>query len=248
MNNDINLNFETIYEFIFDYVYSRFDMFGHTSPMKLKTGNWWNNHKYKYGTNENQGGSWGPFIQWAFINEGVKRGYAVRADHTRPHIFNVANDFDKDFTLDGLPYGAIKSNGNKNKFPPFKKIDVCWGEIENSFAKNAENMILALEYEDMDKVKAFCQDINSLLATNSILRVIIVRLIFPDNSDGMQLRKLEQILNENCQDKSFGFIFIYPFDTTRIIFEGYEWAQNELKQLEIKSFEIETNEEYVVKK
>jgi len=232
MNNDINLNFKNVYEFIFDYVYSKFDMFGHLSPMKLKTGNWWMNHEYKdgkylfswdkipgnddenlkeflikkfsitwvraaeikknddiktiritsetnfllltlndkentvsleiddgrtdifivksengerkiYKLNENQGGSWGPFIQWAFIHEGVKRGYSVRADHTRPHIFNVANDFDKDFTLDGLPYGAIKSNGKKNKFPVVKKIDVCWGENENSFAKNAENMILA---------------------------------------------------------------------------------------------------------
>jgi len=100
----------------------------------------------------------------------------------------------------------------------------------------------------MDKVKAFGYDINSLLATNSILRVIIVRLLFPDNSDGMQLQKLKQILNEKCQNKSFGFIFIYPIDTTRIIFDGYEWAQKELKQLERKSFDIQTNEKYVVKK
>jgi len=223
-----------MYNFIFNYVYSEFDKFGHRNPKILKDGNWWKNHNY--------GTSWGPLIQWAFIKKGYDLGYIIREDHTYHHLHDVARDFDNFKGADGLPYGS------KNKFPSFKTIDVCWGENESSFAKNAENMILALEYEEMDKDKAFDKDINSLLVTNSILRVIIVRLIFPDNSDGMQLQKLEQILNDKCQDKSFGFIFIYPFDTTRIIFEGYEWAQNELKQLERKSFDIQTNEEYVVKK
>ncbi|MBU4223447.1 MAG: hypothetical protein KKA10_17810 [Euryarchaeota archaeon] len=240
MNNDINLDFENVYEFIFDYVYSKFDMFGHLSPMKIEDGNWWKNHKY--GRNHKYGGSWGPFMQWAFIKKGFDRGYAIREHHNQPHLNDIARDFDNFKGADGLPYGS------KNKFLAFNRIDVCWGENENSFVKNAEDMILALEYEEMDKVKAFGKDLDSLLAVNSKLRVIIVRLFFPDNSDGMQLHKLEQILHEKCQGKSFGFIFIYPFDTTRIIFEAYEWAQNELKQLERKSFKIETNEEYVVKK
>lgn len=244
MINNSDINIKSIYEFIFNYVKLKFNDFGHISPIKLKDGNWWKNHKY--GRNQNYGGSWGPFIQWAFINEGFKRGYAVREDHTHSHIFEVANDFDKNFSLDNLPYGAIKPNGQKNKFPKYKKIDVCWGSTNNSYI-SPEDLILVLEYEDMDKDKAFNYDMESLSLINSKLRVIIVRLFFPDNSRGMSIEKLKQILDEKYQNKNFGFIFIYPLDTCRIIFECYEWNQNKLQIIGKNSFEVKDNEEFVIR-
>lgn len=245
MINNSDLTIKDIYEFIFNYTKTKFDDFGHISPLKLKDGNWWMNHKY--GRNQNYGKSWGPFIQWAFIKEGFERGYAVRADHTHPHIFDVANDFDSNFTLDNLPYGAKKPDGNKNKVPNYNKIDLCWGERDHSFI-SPENLILVLEYEDMDKDKAFSKDVISLSSINSKLRVIIVRLFFPDNSDGINLENLKQILDKNHQNKSFGFIFIYPLNTSRIIFEGYEWNQNKLQKIRNDSFEVKANEEFVIRK
>ena len=232
------MSFKDIHEFIFDYVKSKFDEFVHQNPTALQDGNWVIKHKY--------GTSWGPLIQWAFIKKGFDLGYVVREDHTYPHLHDVARDFDN-FKLNDLPYGDKKPNGRKNKYPNFKTIDVCWGRNDNCF-DSPEDLILALEYEEMDKTKAFSQDLESLSSTNSKLRVIIVRLFFPDNSDGMILEKLKQTLDEKYQNKNFGFIFIYPLNTSRIIFESYEWNQNKLQKIGYNFFEIKSNENFMIKK
>jgi hypothetical protein len=225
-NKDNILNAEDILRYLYEYVDTYFNQFGHYVPIGDKFESWW--HRHKYGT------SYQPIVQCCYIRKGKELGFSVRENHSHKRITELAKG------IHGIKYDK------ETKMKSYDFIDVCWAEDDSNFDSN--NLVLALEYEDSGKIADLFQEIYlKLFDINSKFTVLCTRLNYEPDVD--LISKIEYILKKDKITKPLIFIFIAPDSTinpTKIYFSEFINNNCELKRVDNNEYFIKTNEKKVL--
>lgn len=204
------LNAENILKYLFEYVNTHFNQFGHHVARGDRFESWW--HRHKYGT------SYQPIVQCCYIRKGKELGFGVREHHSQKRITELA------WGIHGIKYDR------QTKMKSYDNIDVCWAENDSSFDSN--NLILALEYEDSGKLEELFQELYlKLIRINSEFTVLCTRLNY--EPDAHLISKIEEKLKKDSITKPLVFIFIAPdsiVNPTKICFSEFVYQNPELKR------------------
>lgn len=217
---NIELNNELILKYLFEYVNTYFNQFGHYVPIGSKFENWWHHHKY--------GTSYQPIVQMCYILKGQELRFAVREHHAQKRITELA------LGIHGIKYDR------ESKMESHNNIDVCWGENEGSFA--SDNLTLALEYEDSGKIDELFEELykhNGLLDINSKFTVLGTRLNY--EPDVYLISTIEEKLKKDNIIKPLIFIFIAPDSLSKpskICFSEYAYQNTQLKRVDDNKYFI----------
>lgn len=218
---DVDLNAEDILRYIFEYVDTYFNQFGHHVHSGDNFDSWW--HRHKYGT------SYQPIVQCCYIRKGIELGFSVREDHSQKRITELA------MGVHGVKYDR------ETKMKSYENIDVCWAIDEGSYNKN--NLILALEYEDSGKLDDLFQELYlKLIQINSKFTVLCSRLNYEPDADLISI--IEEKLKKDNIIKPLIFIFIAPDSTTnptKICFSEFVNHNSELKRVDDNNYFIKIN-------
>lgn len=152
-NQGAELSTIKIVERLFNFIKDNFDRFEHKPRGHNK---WWHSTKY--------GGSWAPFIEACFINEGENFGYNIGHSFTRPNITSVFKEF-----FSGRVYDK------DHRHQDYKGIDISWRNkhednklilaLENSEdshggGSTADGQLIEIQGE-IDKLKKLCVEIKN---------------------------------------------------------------------------------------
>ncbi len=214
----VELNAENIVSYLFEYINTYFNEFGHHVPIGDKFENWW--HKHKHGT------SYQPIIQCCYIRKGKELGFSVREHHSQKRITELA------WGVHGIKYNR------ETKMKSYDNIDVCWAEDDNSFASN--NLTLALEYEDSGKLDELFQELYlKLIRINSKFTVLCTRLNYEPDTD--LISKIEEKLKKDKVTKPLIFIFFAPdsiINPTKICLSEFVYHKSELRRVDNNKYFI----------
>lgn len=228
----IELNDDVILKFLYEYVNTYFNQFGHYVPIGKKFESWWHHHKY--------GTSYQPIVQMCYVLKGQELGFAVREHHAQPRITQLA------LGIHGIKYDR------ETKMKAYDNIDVCWGDDEGSFT--SDNLTLALEYEDSGKIDELFEELyKKLIHIDSKFTVLGTRLNYePETIVG----NIEEKLKKDNIIKPLIFIFIAPDSLSKpskICFSEYVYQNAELKKIDNNKYFInivsnETPEGIIIEK
>lgn len=218
---DVDLNAEDILRYLFEYVDTYFNQFGHHVRFGEKFDSWWNRHKY--------GTSYQPIVQCCYIRKGIELGFSVREHHSQKRITELA------IGVHGVKYDR------ETKMKSYENIDVCWAIDESGYKKN--NLILALEFEDSGNLNDLFQELYlKLIQINSKFTVLCSRLNYQPDADLISI--IEEKLKKDNITKPLIFIFIAPDSTTnptKICFSEFVNNNSGLKRLDDNNYFIKIN-------
>ena len=216
-DKDIRLNSKDILRYLYEYIDTYFNQFGH-APIGKKFDSWW--HQHEYGT------SYQPIVQCCFIRKGRQLDLSVREHHSQKRITELAKG------VHGVKYDR------QTKMKSYENIDVCWAKNDSGF--NTNNLILALEYEDSGNLDDLFQELYlKLIYINSTFTVLCTRLNYNPDADFISI--IEKKLKKDNITKPIIFIFFAPDSTinpTRICFSEYVNFNSKLKKVDNNEFFI----------
>lgn len=242
-NKGEQLSTVSIIEMLFDFIKDKFDIFEHKARGHNK---WWHSTKY--------GGSWAPFIEACFINEGENSGYNIGHSFTHSNITDVFRDF-----FSGRVYDK------DHRHQDYKGIDISWRNISEE-----NKSILALENsedsqgngstagdqlnkisEEIDKLEKNCADFNIIVSRPHLRRIKGRRDSYSDLINYFQNEINKKLLTTNPSlNQKWIIVLIAPEEDlnqhnrqTQIGFHCYEWKTNKLERIPLveNSFCVEMN-------